>query len=123
VQIGPIETCEPGQPNSWTPDADLGSTDVPDADMGGSLSVYPNPFNPQTTITFSLERNEWAKIGVYELTGRRVAVLADRSFAGGTHSLLWNGRDVAGRSMPSGTYVARLETESAVQSRKMMLLR
>ena len=52
-----------------------------------------------------------------------VALLADRTFDAGTHSLTWSGRDEAGRSMPSGTYVARLETESAVQSRKMMLLR
>ena len=88
-----------------------------------SLTAYPNPFNPQTTITFSLERDEWATVSVYELTGRRVALLADRTFDAGTHSLLWSGRDEAGRSMPSGTYLVRLETESAVRAQKLMLLR
>ena len=88
-----------------------------------SLTAYPNPFNPQTTISFLLERSERAKVGVYELTGRRVAVLADRTFTAGEHSLLWNGRDVTGRSMPSGTYLVRLETESRIESRKLMLIR
>jgi len=90
---------------------------------GLRLTVHPNPFNPQTTISFSLERAEWAKVRLYELTGKRVAVLADRTFTGGEHSLLWNGRDIAGRSMPSGTYLVRLETESAVRVQKLMLIR
>lgn len=90
---------------------------------GPRLAVHPNPFNPQTTITFSLERAERANVEVYELTGKRVAVLADRTLTAGDHSLLWNGRDVAGRSMPSGTYLVRLETESAVRSQKLMLVR
>jgi len=85
--------------------------------------VHPNPFNPQTTITFSLDRAEWAEVSVYELTGRRVTDLADRNFTAGEHSLLWNGRDGAGRSMPSGTYLVRLETESAVRAQKLMLVR
>ncbi len=90
---------------------------------GLRLAVHPNPFNPQTTVSFSLERTEWASVDVYELTGKRVAVLADRTFTAGEHSLLWNGRDVTGRSMPSGTYLVRLETESAVRSQKLMLVR
>ena len=103
-------------PEETTPDEE-----VPSA--GLQLAVHPNPFNPQTTISFLLERAEWAKVGVYELTGKRVVVLADRTFTVGEHSLLWNGRDVAGRSMPSGTYLVRLETEKSVQARKVMLLR
>jgi hypothetical protein len=88
-----------------------------------SLAVHPNPFNPQTTITFSLERDEWAKIGVYELTGRRVVVLADRILPADAHTLTWNGRDSQGRAMPSGTYVVHLETDSGVEARKVMLIR
>jgi hypothetical protein len=89
----------------------------------GLKSVHPNPFNPQTTISFSLERDEWAEVGVYELTGRRVTELASREFTAGNHSLLWNGRDSHGRAMPSGTYVVRLESESGVEARKVLLLR
>jgi hypothetical protein len=74
------------------------------------ILIAPNPFNPQTTITFSLEKDERTKVSVYELTGKRVAVLADRTFTAGEHSLLWSGRDSHGHSMPSGTYIVRLES-------------
>ena len=86
-------------------------------------AVYPNPFNPQTTITFALGHAQPAVGGVDELTGKRVVVLADRTFTVGNHSLLWNGRDYQGDSMPSGTYLVRLETESGVEARKVMLVR
>jgi len=87
------------------------------------LAVYPNPFNPQTTISFSLGIGGSAKVAVFDVTGHRVTTLADRAFANGEHSLLWRGCDVAGRAMPSGTYIVRLETESSVEARKVMLLR
>jgi len=87
------------------------------------FEAYPNPFNPQTTISFSLERPVRAEIGVYDLTGSRVAVLATRTFTPGAHSLTWNGRDSQGRAMPSGTYIVRLETESGVEAKKVMLVR
>ena len=98
------------------------SVPIPDAtDLW--VTAYPNPFNPQTTISFSLERNERASVAVYELTGKRVMALADRRFVAGTHWLTWNGRDAQGRALPSGTYLVRLETESAVRAQKLMLIR
>lgn len=68
-------------------------------------------------------RDEWADVGVYELTGRRVVVFADQTLPTGAYALTWNGRDAQGRAMPSGTYVVRLETESGVETRKVMLIR
>ena len=87
------------------------------------LRNYPNPFNPQTTITFSLERTEWAEIGVYDLVGHLLSVLADRTYPAGHHSVVWNGNDAMGRAVPSGSYVVRLETESGVEARKVSLIR
>jgi DNA-binding beta-propeller fold protein YncE len=87
------------------------------------VRVHPNPFNPQTTITLSLEREERATVAVFDLTGRRIAVLADGIFTVGPHPLTWNGRNSQGRAMPSGTYIVRLETESGVEARKVMLVR
>ena len=84
---------------------------------------YPNPFNPQTTVSLSFARAEWVEIGVYDLTGHRVITLADRQFSAGPHTLTWNGRDDAGRALPSGTYIVRLETESGVEARKVSLIR
>ena len=47
----------------------------------------------------------------------------NRIYAAGSHSVVWNGKDAMGRAVPSGTYVVRLETESSVEARKVMLLR
>ena len=85
--------------------------------------IHPNPFNPQTTITFALDRPRRAEVAVYDLTGRLLGVLADRSYAAGNHSVVWNGEDASGRAVPSGTYIVRLETDSVAQTRKVLLLR
>ena len=87
------------------------------------LAAHPNPFNPQTTISFSLERTEWAEIGVYDLGGRLLSVLADRIYDAGHHTIVWYGKDAMGRALPSGSYVVRLETESNVEARKVSLIR
>ncbi len=89
----------------------------------GLHKIYPNPFNPQTTIRFSVEGNEWAKISIYDLTGRLLAVLTNRAYTAGHHSVVWNGKDATGRAVPSGGYIVRLETESGVEARKVMLVR
>jgi len=70
-----------------------------------------------------LKRAEWTEIGIYDLTGRRVTTLADRTFSAGAHTLIWNGSDSQGRALPSGTYLVRLATESRLESRKVMLIR
>jgi len=87
------------------------------------LSAAPNPFNPRTTISYDLPRAAQVSLAIYDLTGYRLTVLADRTFAAGTHTVTWNGRDSRGRAMPSGTYIVRLETDSGVEARKLMLVR
>lgn len=83
----------------------------------------PNPFNPQTTIRFSLARAGRAEIVVYEMTGRLVVVLVDQIQAEGDHSVVWNGKDAGGRNVPSGAYIVRLETGTDVESQKISLIR
>jgi len=83
----------------------------------------PNPFNPRTTIVFEIPREQSVKIVVYDLLGRRVRLVAEGYRLPGHHEVSWNGRDSAGREMPSGTYVVRLESESGVEARKVMLIR
>jgi len=87
------------------------------------LAVYPNPFNPRTTISVTFERAESAEIGVYDLTGRRVAVLANRTFTAGSHPLVWDGRDATGRTVPSGIYIARLDVDGIHEVIKLSLVR
>jgi len=86
-------------------------------------SSYPNPFNPATNIAFSLIRPQRVTLALYDIQGRLVTILADRTFERGSHSEPWDGRDAAGRDVPSGTYFARMATADGVQTSKLMLLR
>jgi hypothetical protein len=85
--------------------------------------AHPNPFNPQTTITFTMDRTERVEVAVFDLAGRRVAVLADRILAAGEQAVTWNGRDTAGRDAPSGIYLLRMTTRDRVLGGKATLLR
>jgi len=107
----------------WT--VDDGTISVgPRADSPAILTgIHPNPVNALTTVSFALELEERVKIGIYDLTGRRLNALSDQEFAAGPHTVTWNGRDSEGEVMPSGIYVVRLESESRVESRKVTLIR
>lgn len=84
---------------------------------------YPNPFNPSTHVEFGMRNAEWVHLVVFDIQGQRVATLVDAALAAGHHTVTWNGRDDAGRAMPSGVYLYRLQAGSSVQARKMILMR
>jgi len=88
-----------------------------------ALSAYPNPFNPQTTVTFRTASPGPVAITVLDVTGRRIAELTDRTYAAGVHELTWDGRDAGGRAVPAGTYLLRLENADQVATRKLSLVR
>lgn len=85
-------------------------------------TVHPNPFNPRTTVSFSLGRRARVQVAVYDLSGRRVQELAHRDFPAGEHRLDWDGRDAHGRTLPSGTYLIRLTDGVLDASRKVTLV-
>jgi hypothetical protein len=87
------------------------------------LSNSPNPFNPTTTFTFSIDHRQAAVLTVFDVSGRQVAVVAEGVFTPGTHRVEWNGADMTGRSIPSGIYLVQLRTRDMVTSRKITLLR
>ena len=87
------------------------------------LPVAPNPFNPQTVIRFAVTRAQHATVAVYDVRGRRIVDILDREVEPGGHRLTWDGRDAAGREMPSGRYIIRLETETAERSTGAVLVR
>jgi hypothetical protein len=68
----------------------------------------PNPFNPRTTLRFELTVGATIELAVFDVSGRRIATLASGHHAAGRHEAVWQGRDDAGRSVPSGVYLARL---------------
>jgi hypothetical protein len=79
---------------------------------------YPNPFNPTTSISFELPEKVSVKLGVYNLAGQEVAVLADGLFSQGIHTVQWR---PGGAS--SGIYFVRLQAGEFRMTRKIVLLR
>ena len=79
---------------------------------------YPNPFNPTTTIEFAIERTQNVRLAVYDLLGRQVAVLVDGPQATGTFRVQFDATELA-----SGLYLYRLDTDSGVITKKMLLIK
>ena len=92
-------------------------------DILGDLSNYPNPFNPDTEIRFSLARDSEVKLSVFNVLGQKVKTLIQGSFPAGTHSVRWNGTDESGRQVASGIYLYKIVTGDVVESRKMILMK
>lgn len=86
-------------------------------------SVYPNPFNPRTTVSFALSKPGKVSLRVFDARGRAVATLVDRSLPAGRHEEVWDGRDDSGRTVSSGVYMAQLITDSGSSRRKMVMLK
>jgi hypothetical protein len=104
-------------------DLPIGTPDGVSPAVTGLHGIYPNPFNPQVSIDFSLAQPQQVRIAVFDLAGSRIAVVADRMFETGTNSISWNGRDTSGRAVPSGTYLVRMEAAGLSEARKVTLLR
>jgi|GEM_PF-5251031 len=85
--------------------------------------VSPNPFNPMTTVSFALDRRQQATVSVYDISGRKVAELADQIFEAGDHRIVWRGKDQSGGEAPSGTYIVRLVSGQETDSRTISLIR
>jgi hypothetical protein len=87
----------------------------------GLAQNFPNPFNPSTTIRFSLEEASHVRLAVYNVAGQEIRTLMDASCGQGSHSVVWDGRDAHGRSVTSGVYLYRLAAGERVAIRKMVL--
>jgi hypothetical protein len=85
---------------------------------------YPNPFNPTTAIPFALHGPATdVRLQVYNLLGQRVRTLLSGPMGAGFHTIVWNGRDDAGREVAAGLYISELRTPEFRQTRKMSLIK
>jgi len=101
-----------------TPVADLPA--VPEL---GLEQNRPNPFNPVTLISYSLEREGPVTVTVFDLGGRRLRTLGQGVQAPGRHAVVWDGTDDGGARQPSGMYLYRLQADGRALTRKMMLVK
>lgn len=108
---------------SWSPSGrlDVAVTTLPSVTR--LLGCHPNPFNPRVAVDYAVDHPQQVRIVVYDIRGRRVAILVDAWTAAGSHAVQWDGRDDVGRPLGSGEYLLQLTGESVAESRKVMLLR
>lgn len=82
----------------------------------------PNPFHSATRIRFNLGRPEHVALDVFDVSGRRVRSLADRTLDAGSHQIEWDGRDDRQQTLSSGVYFCRLRAGSESVQRRMVLI-
>jgi len=87
------------------------------------LKNFPNPFNPRTTVEFTLKRDAATSLRVYDAQGRLVRTLLSSYLAAGPHKVSWNGMDDTGRPSASGVYFLRLQAGGEYLSRTVNLLK
>ena len=88
-----------------------------------SVTNYPNPFNPETTINFSLKEDAYIKLTIYNINGQRVRKLEEKNLSAGIHNYVWDGKNENGRNSASGVYFYNLHTESFSVNGKMVLMK
>ncbi|MCB5228541.1 MAG: S8 family serine peptidase [Candidatus Cloacimonetes bacterium] len=89
----------------------------------GLIGNYPNPFNPSTTISFSLQHKAPVEISIYNQKGQKVHQLYNNELPAGEHSLVWNGKDDNGNQAASGVYYYRMKSGTYTSSRKMIMMK
>lgn len=111
-------------PDNWILKYTDTRTLSPDATLEAvNLKVYPNPFNPSTTITFETGVAGPVRVVVYDARGARIRGLMDSVTPPQFHEIVWDGRNDAGQGVASGVYFVRVETRQAVDVRKAILLK
>jgi hypothetical protein len=84
---------------------------------------HPNPFNPATTISFTLPERARVELFIFDLEGKLVRTLVDNTMSGGFKEIVWNGTDSRGDPVSSGVYFCRLKVGKDVSTKKMILLK
>ncbi len=86
-------------------------------------SVYPNPFNPLTTIEYNIVEDSHVSIEVYNLKGQRVTTLVNEYKDAKTYNVTWNGKTDSGTDVTSGVYFVKMQTENQVYTKKVVLMK
>ncbi len=94
---------------------------IPSVVMLGN--AFPNPFNPQTKVSFTVESPQHITLSVFDMSGQKVAVLVDQVFDEGAHCADWNGKNTLGQDVASGTYLVNIRAKSVSESLKIQLVR
>ncbi len=84
---------------------------------------YPNPFNPTTNISYGLPKDSDVRVDIFNLLGQRIITLVDEHQNAGVKSVIWDGKDNAGKAVSSGVYFYKIDAGSFHESKKMIMLK
>ncbi|MCD4650809.1 MAG: T9SS type A sorting domain-containing protein, partial [Candidatus Cloacimonetes bacterium] len=84
---------------------------------------YPNPFNPETRISFGLKSAGQVTIYIYNAKGQRVRELINSEMEAGNHSVVWDGKGESGKAVKSGVFFYRMKTNRYTSTKKMILMK
>jgi len=87
------------------------------------LGNYPNPFNPETTISFFMSSSGNVKINIFNIKGQKIRTITDQYIDVGSHKVVWNGTDDTGRNVSSGIYFYQMQTDKNISTKKMVLMK
>ncbi len=117
--VASADNGTPGRENSIT---EVEDEEIPQV-TNLETSVYPNPFNPSTTISFSIPKSTNVNISVFNARGQKVTTLTNETYHSGTHNVNWNGKDRNNHSVASGLYFYRVTTDNSSKTNKMILMK
>ena len=84
---------------------------------------YPNPFNPTTTISYSINSNSKVTLDIYNIRGQKIRTLVNENQMANTYNVVWDGKDSAGKTAASGVYFYKLTAGRYVSTKKMILMK
>ena len=84
---------------------------------------YPNPFNPETTISYTIKDNTPVTLEVYNMKGQKVKTLVNDSKAAGNHTVVWTGVDDNNRAVASGVYFFKMSAGKYSSTKKMIMMK
>ena len=85
--------------------------------------AYPNPFNPETTISYDLPEQSFVEITIYDMLGKKVRTIVNEKQNPGHKSILWNAKDDYGTVVSAGLYIYQVQAGNFIQTNKMILLK
>lgn len=129
--IAPVGTVTIGPSALSKPDIEYEYKN-PDKDQAADNSIptefnmcqnYPNPFNVTTTIYYALKEDVKVNLKIYNIVGQEIRTLVDENQPAGYKSLIWDGNNDFGKSVPSGIYIFRINTDKFNKSLKLLMLK
>jgi hypothetical protein len=125
-----VVTCAAGltaSDDEWAADDALWAGTQPDAEAGPMttklIGNYPNPFNPSTTVRYSLGEDSHVTITVFNTVGQEVVTLVDEYQPAGERSVVWDGKNASGADIAAGVYLLSLRTGTVTNVQKMIIIK